>query len=525
MAIPGYIRHASLSQGGAFSRYASVQMDHGTGNNRVLLAWVMSDQSDPNNNFAACHAGCTGSGSTAGGVAMTPVAAPPNDEAGRQQGRLFWLAGASLPAGNLWVVGDATYPDRKPGILAILYSDSDGGPVTLASSANVSQQSSSLSNSVTASGTSSTLQRAVFVGALYTAATPTAPTVASSANNTSVANVYERNGSETTTQIAWTHTSNGFAGGTMAVLQGAAGGGGDTTPPTLTSPAGAGGVLTCSGSVSTNEGTGTLYSVVTASATAPSAAQVKLGQDNTGSAALRVVSQSVVGTGVQTIASGAVTAGTRFRHDMHEDAAGNQSAVVSTGSFVVTAVADVTVPTLTGSITPGVLTSSSIQYSWPVGADNVAVTSYERSLDGGSTWLDIGNVLTRTDTGLVQSTTYAVRVRAKDAAGNVSTPALSASISTTAAGTYGMTFGPFVLNTGAGQRAPGAAYDWWAFSSVVIGGDIDSAIRRRGSGSLNGSGLAVIAGLPVAGSWEVQLRFPGDAEPEKGTMRDTLTAA
>jgi hypothetical protein len=59
----------------------------------------------------------------------------------------------------------------------------------------------------------------------------------------------------------------------------------------------------------------------------------------------------------------------------------------------------------------------------------------------------------------------------------------------------------------------------------VIGGDIDAATRRRGSGTLNASGLAVISGLPSAGSWEVQVRFPGDAEPEKGTMRDTLTAA
>lgn len=122
--------------------------------------------------------------------------------------------------------------------------------------------------------------------------------------------------------------------------------GGDTTAPTLTSPVGTGGTGTCSGSVSTNEANGTLYCVATASATAPSAAQVKAGQDHTGAAALRVVSQAVSTTGAQTVASGACSAGTRYLHFMHEDAAANQSAVASSASFTVTA-ADTTAPTLT----------------------------------------------------------------------------------------------------------------------------------------------------------------------------------
>jgi len=114
------------------------------------------------------------------------------------------------------------------------------------------------------------------------------------------------------------------------------GGGGDTTAPTLTSPAASGGTLTCSGSVSTDEGNGTLYTVFTGSATAPTAAQVKAGNDHTGSAALRAVSQAVSATGSQAVASGAITAGTRYAHYMHEDAAANQSAVASAGPFTVT---------------------------------------------------------------------------------------------------------------------------------------------------------------------------------------------
>lgn len=113
----------------------------------------------------------------------------------------------------------------------------------------------------------------------------------------------------------------------------------DTTAPTLSSASGTGGTLVCSGSVSTNEGNGTLYTVFTASATAPSKAQVKLGQDHTGAAALRALNQAVIGTGSQAIASGAITAGTRYMHCMHEDTAGNQSDVASSASFNVLALA------------------------------------------------------------------------------------------------------------------------------------------------------------------------------------------
>ena len=127
----------------------------------------------------------------------------------------------------------------------------------------------------------------------------------------------------------------------------------DTTPPILTSATGTGGLGVCSGSVSTDEGDGTLRAVATASATQPSIAQIKAGQDHTGAAALRVVSQSVTATGVQTVASGAITggAGTRWLHYLHTDAASNDSNRLSSASFEVTAQATslvVTVPDAAG---------------------------------------------------------------------------------------------------------------------------------------------------------------------------------
>lgn len=217
------------------------------------------------------------------------------------------------------------------------------------------------------------------------------------------------------------------------------------TAPVLTSPTGTGGSLVCSGGVTTDKGNGTLYAVATASATSPSAAQVKAGQDHTGAAALRVISQAVSATGAQSIASGAVTAGTRYLHFMHEDAATNQSTVVSSASFTVTSGGDTTAPTLAGSITVGTVTSSSIQITWPAGADDTAVASYETSPDG-TNWTDRGNVLTYTFTSLTPSTSYTFRVRAKDAAANVSTPPIQVTQSTS--GLLALTSSALKNNTG-----------------------------------------------------------------------------
>lgn len=89
---------------------------------------------------------------------------------------------------------------------------------------------------------------------------------------------------------------------------------------------------------------------------------------------------------------------------------------------------DTTPPTLTGSIDITGLTSTGYVATWPAGADNVAVVSYERSLDGGSSWVDVGNVLTVTITGRTPNTTDLFRVRAKDSAGNTSTPVLGVSV-------------------------------------------------------------------------------------------------
>lgn len=97
---------------------------------------------------------------------------------------------------------------------------------------------------------------------------------------------------------------------------------------------------------------------------------------------------------------------------------------------------DVTKPTITGSITVGTVTSNSIQISWPAGADDTGVTSYETSVDGGA-FTDRGAGLSYTFTGLAASTSYTLRVRPKDAAGNVADTPLQVTHSTAAAGGSG----------------------------------------------------------------------------------------
>ena len=62
---------------------------------------------------------------------------------------------------------------------------------------------------------------------------------------------------------------------------------GDSTAPTLTSASvTAVGTTTGTGNVTTNEGNGTLYSIISTSATAPSATQIQAGQNHTGAAAV-----------------------------------------------------------------------------------------------------------------------------------------------------------------------------------------------------------------------------------------------
>lgn len=120
----------------------------------------------------------------------------------------------------------------------------------------------------------------------------------------------------------------------------------DTTAPTLSSSSGsATGTTTADGSVSTDEGDGTLYWICDQSGTAPSVAQIQAGQDDGGAAADDSGNQTVSATGTQNVsASGLSASTTYFFHFQQQDAAGNDSTVVTSASFTTNAAGGLPIP-------------------------------------------------------------------------------------------------------------------------------------------------------------------------------------
>lgn len=100
----------------------------------------------------------------------------------------------------------------------------------------------------------------------------------------------------------------------------------------------------------------------------------------------------------------------------------NSAGVVST---------DTTPPTMNGAITVSARTATGFTLAWPAASDNEAVANYEVD-SGGGAYASAGNVLTIPVAGKAAATSYNVRVRAVDAAGNPATP-LTATATTTAA--------------------------------------------------------------------------------------------
>ena len=87
---------------------------------------------------------------------------------------------------------------------------------------------------------------------------------------------------------------------------------------------------------------------------------------------------------------------------------------------------DTQVPTTPTNLAANAVSSTQINLSWTASTDNVAVTGYqiERCQGAGcSNFALIGTTVTTTtynNTGLAASTSYSYRVRATDAAGNLS---------------------------------------------------------------------------------------------------------
>ena len=109
----------------------------------------------------------------------------------------------------------------------------------------------------------------------------------------------------------------------------------DTIAPNLFDPtATATGATTAEGTVDTDEADGVLYWNVTTSSTAPSATQVKDGKNDSGNAAAAAGAKLIGRASTQLVKADGLTGSTTYYiHYLHEDEAGNQSLVASSGSI------------------------------------------------------------------------------------------------------------------------------------------------------------------------------------------------
>jgi chitodextrinase len=107
----------------------------------------------------------------------------------------------------------------------------------------------------------------------------------------------------------------------------------------------------------------------------------------------------------------------------------------STATATTQGAADTTAPTAPSSLVAGAASGSQITLTWTAATDNVGVTGYlvERCQGAGcSTFAQVGTSSTTnlSDTGLVGSTSYSYRVRARDAANNLGAFSNTASATT-----------------------------------------------------------------------------------------------
>lgn len=244
----------------------------------------------------------------------------------------------------------------------------------------------------------------------------------------------------------------------------------DTTPPVLTNPVGtATGTTTATMGATTDEGNGTLYAVVTLLAAQPTAAQIKAGQNSSGTSAAFVGSVSINSGGAKTIGATGLTASTLYyAHLVHTDASGNNSNIVSSSSFTTNAAGDTTPPNLsspvgtaTGSTTAtvgattdegnGIMYAVVTSSATPPSAAQVLAGQTNTGASapwGGNITVSSVGAKTLSATGLAPSTTYYAYVMHRDAAGNNSAVAASSSFTTSAAPAGRITTPPLKNNTG-----------------------------------------------------------------------------
>lgn len=181
-------------------------------------------------------------------------------------------------------------------------------------------------------------------------------------------------------------------------------GGGDVTAPVLSSPVGtATGPSTATVGATTDEGNGTLYVVVTTSATQPSVAQIKAGQNHTGAAAAFASSVTVTSTGAKTFSATGLTPSTGYyAHLVHTDAASNDSNRVTSSLFTTNALPGLTSNPIKNNT--GTLLTSQPFEAYVSNPSTGALVLKKTGLTSHATT----GVITFTDAALTASTSYRV---------------------------------------------------------------------------------------------------------------------
>src|SRR5205085_2049400 len=132
----------------------------------------------------------------------------------------------------------------------------------------------------------------------------------------------------------------------------------------------------------------------------------------------------------------ALSAGNQYSYRIRAtDAAGNLSTYSATANATTTGGVDTTPPTAPGSLSATASGGTQINLTWTASTDNVGVTGYllERCQGTGCTsfvQISSPSTTTYTDTGLTSAVSYSYRVRATDAAGNLSGYSNTASATT-----------------------------------------------------------------------------------------------
>ena len=173
------------------------------------------------------------------------------------------------------------------------------------------------------------------------------------------------------------------------------------------------------------------------------------------------------------------------------DAAGNLSTYSNTASA---ATPDTTAPSQPGTLSATAVSSGEIDLSWGASTDNVGVSGYRIERCAGSGCSNFTQIATTTGTGtgykdttVNSATSYSYRVRATDAAGNLSTYSNTAG-ATTPAAPSGLV-AAYAFDEGSGTTVTDASGD--GNNGTVTNTTWSTSGRYRGALSFNGTSSVV----------------------------------